>query len=327
MAVSIIPDKHPAWRLEAAEITKHSMKTRLMMLAFIGTVCFAQGQNPPAPAAAEGPGASQGGSEEAPQAKPPGPGKRGPQGGRFRAPAQRDGVSGPGEQFAGDCRGPMPGPRPEMRSEGGALEAAGGPGFGGGPEFAFEEGDDPEDMSGPAAPGGGLGFDQEIGGGPGIGGAPGSMQGRGPFGPRGERPAFGSMAQPPLEALQAVLDLNDEQVRSLHQLQRKKAGKLDEARLQLFQKQGSLLDLLEQEEPDGNALVSTVKSIHALRKQAREIEKEFEVKTAALLNEDQKIRLKSIQDAQWIPRAMQEAASFDFVRPMEMAPGGPVPEQ
>jgi Spy/CpxP family protein refolding chaperone len=135
------------------------------------------------------------------------------------------------------------------------------------------------------------------------------------------------MAPPPGEALQALLDLTDDQVRSLRRLQRERAVRLDEARLQLHQKQDNLLDLLEQEEPDGSALVSTVKSIHALRRQAREAEKEFQEKTSAILKEDQKTRWKSLQEAHQIPRAMREAARFDLVRPMEMGPGKPVPQR
>jgi len=152
------------------------------------------------------------------------------------------------------------------------------------------------------------------------------------FGPRHGGEALGAMGlhlggMRPGEALQAVLDLDEKQVQSLHQFQREKARKMDEAQFQLRQKQGTLMDLLEQEEPDGSALVSTVKSIHALRKQAGEIEREFREKTAAVLNEEQKRTLKSFQEARQIPQAMREAARFDLVRPMGAGPGGPVPEQ
>jgi hypothetical protein len=210
-----------------------------------------------------------------------------------------------------------------MGPEGGGPGPAAGPGLGDGPEFAFEQGSDPDEMAGLEEPG--MDSGEDLRAGPAFGGAPGSVRGPGPFGPRPGGPDFGITAAPPGEALQAFLGLNDEQVRSLRRLQRERAGKLDEARLQLHRRQGALLDLLEQEEPDGNALVSTVKSIHALRKQAREIEKEFREKTAAVLNEDQQTRLKSIQDANQIPRAMREAARLDLIRPTEMVPGGYVP--
>jgi uncharacterized membrane protein len=216
---------------------------------------------------------------------------------------------------------------PEMGLEAVAPEVEGGPGFDGGPEFALELGDDPEATGGPEGPGRGMGLDQELGAGPAFRGAPGFGQPPGPFGPRPGRPAFGSIAPPPGEALQALLGLNDEQVRSLRQMQREKAGKLDEARLRLRQNQRALLDLLEEEEPDGNALVSTVKSIHALRKQAGEIETEFETKTTAILSDEQKAKLKSLQESLRIPRAMQDAARFDLVRPMGMVPGGHVPQR
>jgi Spy/CpxP family protein refolding chaperone len=202
---------------------------------------------------------------------------------------------------------------------------AGGPGFGGALGFSFEQGsedgqiDDPE--NGP------MDGDEEFAERPEFGGAPGFGRGPGMIGPRHGGGGFGPMGLPPGAALQAVLGLEDKQAQSLRQLQREKSRKLDEAQFQLRQKQGALMDLLEQEEPDGNALVSTVKSIHALRKQAGEIEKEFQAKTAAVLNEEQKTKLKSLQDRRHIPQAMQEAARFDLVRPMGAGPGEPVPEQ
>ncbi|MDR3718409.1 MAG: periplasmic heavy metal sensor [Bryobacteraceae bacterium] len=140
--------------------------------------------------------------------------------------------------------------------------------------------------------------------------------------PGGFGPGFGPMMQRPGEALQAVLGLDDGQVQTLRQLQREKAGKLIEARRQLEQKQESLLDQLEQEEPDGAALVSTVKSIHALRKQVGEIEKEFQAKTAAALNDEQRAKLKAMQDACQIRSALDEAARFDLVQRAESRPGG-----
>ena len=306
------------------------MKIQLMILTFVGTMVFAQGQSQPAPAVAEGPGVSQGGSDEAPQANPPDPGERGPQARRFAGPEQPGGPGGPGERFASGGRGLMPGPmpgpgRPGMRPEGGGPEMADGPGFGGAPGFSFGQGqeagqmDDPED--------GAMDGDEEFGEGPEVGGAPGFDRGPGAFGPRHGGEGFGPVGLPPGAALQAMLGLDEKQAQSLRQLQREKAGKLDEAQLQLRQKQRTLMDQLEQEEPDGSALVSTVKSIHALRKQAGEIEKEFQVKAAAVLNEEQKSRLKSFQEARQIPRAMREAARFALVRPMGAGPGGPVPEQ
>jgi hypothetical protein len=184
--------------------------------------------------------------------------------------------------------------------------------------------DDPED--------GAMDGDEEFGEGPEFGGAPGFDRGPGAFGPRSGDEAFGPLGlplggMPPGAALRAVLGLDEKQAQSLRQFQREKARKMDEAQFQLRQKQGTLMDLLEQEEPDGSALVSTVKSIHALRKQAGDIEKEFREKTAAVLNEEQKSRLKSFQEARQIPPAMWEAARFDLVRPMGAGPGGPVPQE
>jgi hypothetical protein len=189
--------------------------------------------------------------------------------------------------------------------------------------------DDPEDED--------MDGDEELAEGPEFGGAPGFDRGPGAFGPRHGGEAFGSMGLPPGglppgglppgAALRAVLGLDDRQAQSLRQLQREKSRKLDEAQFQLRQKQGALMDLLEQEEPDGNALVSTVKSIHALRKQAGDVEKDFQAKTAAVLNEEQKTRLKSLQDRRQVPQAMQEAARFDLVRPMGAGPGGPITEE
>jgi Spy/CpxP family protein refolding chaperone len=205
-----------------------------------------------------------------------------------------------------------------------------GPGFGGTPEFSFEQGPEFDQMDDPEN--GAIDGDEEFGEGPEVGGAPGFDRGPGAFGPGPGDEAFGSMGSPlggmpPGAALQAVLGLDEKQAQSLRQLQREMAGKLDEAQFQLRQKQGTLMDQLEQEEPDGSALVSTVKSIHALRKQVGEIEKEFQAKASAVLNEQQKSRLKSFQEARQIPRAMREAARFALVRPMGAGPGGPVPEQ
>jgi Spy/CpxP family protein refolding chaperone len=218
----------------------------------------------------------------------------------------------------------------------GAFEILGGPEFGGASEF--DEGPDPEEMGpdeseageGPDGPpdqamgGGGP----EFGGWPGAAGWPGFGNGpAGQFGPRPGPHSFGSMAPPPGDALQAVLGLNDQQVQSLRQFQREKSRKLDESQFQIRQKQDTLIDLLEQEEPDGSALVSAVKSLHALRKQAREIEKEFQAKTAAVLTDEQKTRLKSIQDRRRIPQARQEAARFGLLQPREDAPGEAVPQE
>ena len=124
-----------------------------------------------------------------------------------------------------------------------------------------------------------------------------------------------------------MLGLGHKQVQSLRQLQREKARTQDEARFKLRQKQGDLLELLEQENPDGNALVSAVKSIHSLRLQAAETRKEIEAKIAAVLNAEQRTRLKAIYDARQAPRAMREADEFDLVRQAGASPGGPVREQ
>jgi Spy/CpxP family protein refolding chaperone len=161
-------------------------------------------------------------------------------------------------------------------------------------------------MDGPEGPDG----EEELSEGPRWGGGPGG------FGPMPRRL--------PGEALQAVLGLDDGQVRKLRQIQREKAERLIEAHRQLEQKQASLLDQLEQEEPDGNALVSTVKSIHALRKQAGEIEKEFQAKTAATLNDEQRAKLKAIQEARQIRSALDEAAGFDLAPRAGNGPGGPM---
>lgn len=300
------------------------MRTQLMMLTFIGTVAFAQGQNQSAPAVAEGPGVSQGESNETPQATPPGPGERGPQGRRFAGPDQQRGPGGPGERFANGGRGPLSGPmrdrgRGGMRPDGGGPEMAGGPGFGGGPEFSFEQGDEPGAMDGPEDEV--VDYDDERGDGPELGGAPGFERSPEAFGPRREWGGFGGMSSPqrslpPGAALQAVLGLEDKQVQTLRQLQREKARRLDEAQFQLRQKQDVLMDLLEQEDPDGTGLVAAVRSIHALRKQAGAIEKEFQAKTAAVLNDEQKARLHSFEESRQIPQAMQEAARFNLIRPM-----------
>lgn len=214
-----------------------------------------------------------------------------------------------------------------MGPEGG-FEMAGGPEFDEGSSLAEMGPDESDANEGPGGPpeqamvGQGFGEGPWAGGGPGFGNGP-----AGQFGPRREQQSFGPMAPPPGDALQAVLGLDDKQVQSLRQLQREKSRKLDESQFQLRQKQDALMDLLEQEEPDGNALVSTVKSLHALRKQAGEIEKEFQAKTTAVLNEEQKTKLKSIQEQRQIPQARQEAARFNLPQPRNDAPRGAVPQQ
>lgn len=219
-----------------------------------------------------------------------------------------------------------------MGPEGG-FEFAGGPESGGAPEFdegPDSEGIGPDGADGNEGPGGppdqAIGGGQGFGEGPGTGGGPGFGSGpAGQFGPRPGQQSFGPMGAPPQgDALQAVLGLNDKQVQSLRQLQREKSRKLDELQFQLRQKQNALMDLLEQEEPDGSALVSTVKSLHALRKQAGEIDKEFQAKTAAVLTDEQKTKLKSIQEQRQIPQARQEAARFNLLQPGNDAPGKPV---
>lgn len=285
------------------------MRFRWMILAFIGTVFIAQAQNAPAPAAAQGPemspGASPGVSQSAPDGNsrmnPAGPRKPGPQAWRASRTAQPGG--------------------PE----------SGSPDLAGGPAISFDQddqGDDREEIDDPDDGPGGAPDDMEQisegprgNGGPGFGGGPrmpfGAGRERGGFGPR-----FSPMMQRPGEALQAVLGLDDGQVQTLRQLQREKAGKLIEARRQLEQQQLSLLDQLEQEEPDGAVLVSTVKSIHALRKQAGEIEKEFQARTAAALNDEQRAKLKAIQETRQIRSALDEAARFDLVQRAESRLGG-----
>jgi curved DNA-binding protein CbpA len=59
-----------------------------------------------------------------------------------------------------------------------------------------------------------------------------------------------------------------------------------------------------------------------LRKQTGEIEKEFQAKTAAVLNDEQRAKLKSIQEARQIPSALDEAARFDLVQRGVNGPGG-----
>jgi Spy/CpxP family protein refolding chaperone len=228
-------------------------------------------------------------------------------------------------------RKPGPQARRAFRTAQPGSPESGSPDLAGTPAISFDQddqGDDREEIDDPDdGPGGAPGDLEQISqgprgeGGPGFGAGPGMPFGAvrewGGFGPR-----FSPMMQRPGEALQAVLGLDDGQVQKLRQLQREKADKLIEARRELEQKQLSLLDQLEQEEPDGAALVSTVKSIHALRKQAGEIEKEFQARTAAVLNDEQRAKVKAIQETRQIRSALDEAARFDLVQRAENGPGG-----
>jgi Spy/CpxP family protein refolding chaperone len=210
-----------------------------------------------------------------------------------------------------------------MRPDAGGPEMAGGPGFGGGPDFSFEQGDEVEAMEGPED--GAADSDDDGADGAEFGGGPGFDWGPEAFGPSRGPGGFERMGPPQWglpsgEALQAVLGLVDQQVQTLRQLQREKVRKSEEAQSQLRQEQVVLMDLLEQEDPDGTELVAAVKSIHALRKQVGEIQKDFQAKMAAVLNDEQRGKLQSVQEERQIPRAMQEAAMFNLIRPMGPAP-------
>jgi|GEM_PF-2293914 len=286
------------------------MKLRWLILSSFVTLFIAQAQTAPAPAAAEGPEATPGVARTPAgdsQVNPPGPGKRAL---ARRRPARSAQPGGPGDEMTAGGPGPQAGP--------------GGP-EGPDPEMAslfFEQADEPEEIEGPEDPDGApadeMGPEQGPGrGGPGFGGGPGMPP---PGGPQQMGGFSRPFAQPALEALQDVLGLDDGQARALRGLEREKARKALDVRQQFEQQQETLLELLEQEEPDGSALVSTVKALHALRKQAGEIEKEFQARTAATLNEAQRAKLKAIQDAQQTRGALGEAARLGF---LPRVPGGP----
>lgn len=318
------------------------MKFRWMILTLIGTVFIAQAQNAPAPAAAPGPealpeappGSWQNAPDRDPAMNPPGPGRRGPQSLRSAGNWQR---GGPGEQFASIERGAMTGSEwTDPRSE------AGGPDSAAEPVIRFEQGGEAGAMENPEVFGDGPDGAEEFGPAPRWGGGPGNGAGPGsPFRTGPGMGAFRFMRPPAGEALQAVLGLEDAQARKLRQLRLERAESLIEARRQFEHQQAGLMDLLEQEDPDGRALVSTVKSIHALRKQAVEIEKEFQSKTAATLNDEQRAKLKALQAARLMrgeaneAGELNEAEQFDLREPwrggpggrgMGHRPGGPVPD-
>jgi Spy/CpxP family protein refolding chaperone len=122
-----------------------------------------------------------------------------------------------------------------------------------------------------------------------------------------------------------LLGLDDKQAQSLRQIGRERMRKMDEAQFKLRQKQGEFADLLEQENPDGNALAGTVKSLHALRKQAAEIDKEYRAKTEAVLNAEQLKKWKEFEQTRRGPRPGPAEGPMGPMPPQggPDGPGGP----
>jgi Spy/CpxP family protein refolding chaperone len=151
---------------------------------------------------------------------------------------------------------------------------------------------------------------------------PGPLPGRGPGGP-------GPNVEQPRtsDALKTALSLTDAQVTSLTTLQQQKHSQLQTIRQQIAEKQQAIHTALQNDNPDANAIAALLVQSAALQKQAKSIGSGYQSQALAILTDAQKTKLKDLENAQSLQRAVREAEGMDLLtRPEGEGPGfGPGP--
>jgi hypothetical protein len=148
---------------------------------------------------------------------------------------------------------------------------------------------------------------------------------------------------PVTDELKAYLQLSDSQVQALQQIRQQEATAVRDIAQQMQQRQTALRQLLQAGNADAAAVGRAMLEIEALRRRVADQDTAFRGQAANLLNEQQKTRLKTLDDASKLLPEIRQAQSlnllappteevgpgFAFGRPLDprglMGPGGPGP--
>jgi Spy/CpxP family protein refolding chaperone len=115
------------------------------------------------------------------------------------------------------------------------------------------------------------------------------------------------------DAVQKYFNLSDDQIQKLHALVKARDEQTHTTMDQLHRKEQALVENLHGRDSDANQASPILAEIDTLRKQLRGIDGEFRSKSAAVLNAEQAQKLKSLEAAAEVQRAIGEAAGLGLL--------------
>lgn len=128
--------------------------------------------------------------------------------------------------------------------------------------------------------------------------------------------------QPPLNDVKAALGLSDETVSQLQQLRRDQREALRSTFQQIRDNERKLHETLEAGRADATALGNMLLTIQNLRKQVRDSAETYRTQALALLSDEQKAKLQSLEEAAKMRAAIQQAASLNLLKAPEPGRAG-----
>ena len=127
---------------------------------------------------------------------------------------------------------------------------------------------------------------------------------------------------PPLEALKSELGLSDEQVQKLQKLHAEHQEKMQASMKQLQEGHKAIFEQLQKDDPDGAAIAAAAKSVNAIRKQQPLAMKELHTQAEAVLTDEQKTKLKGLEEKFRQRAAVNEAGAVGLGGPGPHHPRG-----
>lgn len=131
---------------------------------------------------------------------------------------------------------------------------------------------------------------------------------------------------PSFDALQQYLGLSDAQTSQLRQLMRSRADGNRSKLEDMNAKRRQVDEMVRSGSTDAAALGRLMLEVETYRKQVRGADESFFAQAAGVLDEQQRAKLKALQDAAKLLPAMHEARTLGLVKSPEGAPpNGPLP--
>jgi hypothetical protein len=144
---------------------------------------------------------------------------------------------------------------------------------------------------------------------------------------RGQIPGGPGVAvvQPTFSDLKAFLTLTDAQVQSLTQLRQQENTTIRAKSEEIRTKHEALRKLIESNTTDAAAVGRLMLDIEAARKSIHSEAERFQTQAVAVLNDAQKTRLKTLEDASKLQPAIRQAGALGLLNPPEGVGFGPGP--
>jgi Spy/CpxP family protein refolding chaperone len=128
--------------------------------------------------------------------------------------------------------------------------------------------------------------------------------------------------QPTYDDVKSALGLSDEQVASLKKMQQDKMTATQAFYSKMADKQKELNGLLESNTADASKVGQLMLELQQLRKQPPPAGMDIHDRAVAVLNAEQKAKLKRIEDAQKLRAAVDQALQLALINPPPAPPAG-----